>query len=252
MSNMRILLLDIETSPHRVYVWSLFDQVVNLDRVIEAGGTLSWAAKWYGTKGIMFNSLQKEKAKGGMIKEIHALLEEADVVVHYNGKKFDIPVLNKEFILAGLTPPSGYKEIDLYHVVKHRFRFASNKLSYVSGALGIGAKTNHKGMELWKGCMDGDKKSWAVMEKYNKQDVNLLEKLYVKVLPWIKQHPNHGLYVDEGRPVCKNCGSKHVIKNGVEFTTIGKYHRFRCGDCGTPLRGSVLLNKVSERREMLR
>lgn len=249
---MKILHLDIETSPHKVYVWGLFDQNVYIDQIVEAGRTLCWAAKWHGTKGMMFNSLQKEKSKGQMIKDIHALLEEADAVVHYNGKKFDIPVLNKEFILAGLTPPSNYKEIDLLLVSRDRFKFTSNKLDYVAQTLGLGAKTNHKGMELWKGCMENDKASWATMEKYNKQDVNLLEKLYIKVLPWIKQHPNHGLYVDEGRPVCKNCGSKHVIKKGVEFTTVGKYHRYRCGDCGAPQRGPVLLNSAKERREILR
>lgn len=250
MSNMKILHLDIETSPHKVYVWGLYDQNVYIDQIVEAGRTLCWAAKWHGTNKIMFSSLYGNKQ--GMIKEVHALLNEADAVVHYNGKKFDIPVLNKEFILAGLTPPSDYKEIDLLRVARHRFKFTSNKLDYVAQTLGIGAKLNHKGMELWKGCMENDVKAWKVMEKYNKQDVNLLEKLYVRILPWIRQHPNHGLYVDEGRPVCKNCGSKRVTKKGTEFTQVGKYQRYRCGDCGTPLRGATLLNSATERRELLR
>jgi len=252
MSAMRILHLDIETTPNKVYAWGLFQQDIYIDQIVEAGKTLCWAAKWHGTKGMMFNSLHKEKTKGAMIKEIHALLEEADAVVHYNGKKFDIPVLNKEFILANITPPSGFKEIDLLHVAKQRFRFTSNKLDYVAQTLGIGSKLHHKGMELWKGCMENDAKSWQTMEKYNKQDVNLLEKLYVKVLPWIKQHPNHGLYVDENRPVCKNCGSPKVTKKGVEFTQVGKYQRYRCSSCGTPLRGSILLNPIEERRRLLK
>lgn len=251
MSAMKILHIDIETSPNKVYCWGLWQQNIYLDQIVDSGKTLCWAAKWHGSNKILFNSLYDQKSKGGMIKEIHSLLDEADVVVHYNGKKFDIPVLNKEFILAGLTPPANYKEIDLLRVARHRFRFTSNKLDYVAQILGIGAKLNHKGMELWKGCMENDIKSWRVMEKYNKQDVKLLEKLYIKILPWIQQHPNHGLYVDN-RPVCKNCGSAKVIKKGVEFTGVGKYQRYKCGDCGTPLRGAVLLNSAAERKAILR
>jgi DNA polymerase elongation subunit (family B) len=251
MSSMKILYLDIETSPHKVYAWGLWDQNVYIDQIVEAGRTLCWAAKWYGKDKIMFNSVYQQKNKHDMIKEIHVLLEEADAVVHYNGKKFDIPVLNKEFILAGLNPPSSYKEIDLLRVAKERFKFASNKLDYVAQILGIGAKLNHKGMELWKGCMENDPKSWRVMEQYNKQDVRLLEKLYKKVLPWIIGHPNHGLYVED-RPVCRNCGCKKIIKKGFEFTQVGKYQRFRCTGCGASLRGATLLNSIQERRELLR
>lgn len=252
MSNMKILHIDIETSPNKVYCWGLWDQNISINQIVEAGKTLCWAAKWHGTNKMLFNSLHVEKTKGGMIREIHALLEEADAVVHYNGKKFDIPVLNKEFILAGMIPPSTYKEIDLLLVSRDRFKFTSNKLDYVAQSLGLGSKTNHKGMELWKGCMEGDKKSWQIMEKYNKQDVNLLEKLYVKVLPWIKQHPNHGLYASFTRPVCKNCGSAAVKKNGFEYSLVGKYQRYRCTDCWTPLRSSVLLNSAEERKRLLR
>lgn len=252
MSRMKILHVDIETSPNKVYAWGLFDQNIYIDQIVEAGRTLCWTAKWHGDKKMMFNSLYTQKSKGAMIKEIHSLLEEADVVVHYNGKKFDIPVLNKEFIIAGLTPPSSYKEVDLLRIARERFKFTSNKLEYVAKFLGLGGKVDHKGMELWKGCMENDPKAWKTMEKYNKQDVNLLEKLYVKILPWIKQHPNHGLYLDESRPVCRNCGSAKVIKKGVEFTDVGKYQRYRCKECGTPQRGATLLNTLNERKELLR
>ncbi|NIV35232.1 MAG: hypothetical protein GWN58_38990, partial [Anaerolineae bacterium] len=51
----------------------------------------------------------------GMLEGAWELLDEADAVVHYNGKKFDIPTLNREFVKYGFTPPSPYKQIDLYH-----------------------------------------------------------------------------------------------------------------------------------------
>jgi len=251
-SKMRILLLDIETSPNKVYTWGLWDQNIGLNQIEEVGYTMCWAAKWLDSREVLFNSTQMEKRKGEMIKEIHSLLEEADAVVHYNGKKFDIPTLNKEFILAGLQPPSPYKEIDLLRVARQRFRFQSNRLEHVASVLDIGTKTKHMGMDTWRKCMEGDEKAWRLMERYNKQDVKLLEKVYQKMLPWIAQHPNHGLYVDTDRPVCKNCGSPKVIKKGFEFTGVGKYQRYKCKNCGAPLRGATLLNTAAERKKLLR
>jgi len=77
------------------------------------------------------------------------------------------------------------------------------------------------------------------MERYNKQDVRLLPKLYRKLLPWIKNHPNHALFSDTTRPVCPNCGSTHIQKKGIETTATMQYQRYRCADCGTPIRGRV-------------
>lgn len=248
---MKILLLDIETAPHKVYAWGLWDQNIATNQIEEEGYTLCWAAKWYSTSKMLFSSLQTSTRKE-MLKQIHALLDEADAVVHYNGTKFDIPTLNKEFILEGMQPPSPYKEIDLLRVARRRFRFPSNKLNYVAEALGLGSKTKHKGMELWRGCMEEDEASWRIMERYNKQDVKLLEQVYVTMLPWIQNHPNYGLYTDASRPVCKNCGSSRVIKKGVEYTSIGKYHRFKCKACGTNLRGSTLINTKEQRKRLLR
>ena len=70
-----------------------------------------------------------------MLEGIHKLLDEADAVIHYNGKRFDIPSLNKEFLLNGMFPPAPFKEIDLLTVARGRFRFVSNKLDYVAQQL---------------------------------------------------------------------------------------------------------------------
>lgn len=248
---MKILHLDIETAPNRVYCWGLWDQNIGLNQIEEVGYTICWSAKWDGERKIHFSSLQNQ-TKENMIEKIHSLLEEADAVVHYNGTKFDIPTLNREFIVLGLDPPSPYKEIDLLRVARSRFKFPSNKLDFVAQALGLGSKKKHMGMSLWKGCMSNDVASWKTMEAYNKQDVRLLERVYKKMLPWIKTHPNYGLYVDTDRPVCKNCGSGKVIKKGTEYTQVGKYQRYKCGNCGTPMRGATLLNSIEERKKLLR
>ena len=231
---MRILLLDIETAPHKVYSWGLWNQDINPDNIIEQGYTLCWAAKWLDQKQTMFNSVH-ETSRKKMVKQIYDLICEADAIIHYNGTKFDMPILNQEFLFDSLDPPSSYSDIDLLKTARKQFRLPSNKLDYVAQYLGLGSKTKHKGMIMWHDCMAGCPKAWRVMKKYNKQDVRLLEKVYYVLLPWIHNHPNWGHYVEGG--CCRNCGSKRIKKDGWERKTIVPYQRYRCLDCGRPLKG---------------
>lgn len=233
---MKRLILDIETAPNTAHIWGLFKQNIGINQILASGYVMCWAAKWYGEEKIYFSSINRTSPKK-MLKEIHKLLDEADAVIHYNGKKFDIPTLNKEFVLHGFKPPLTYKQIDLYQVVRSTFRFASNKLDYVLRALGIGEKVKHEGHELWIRCLNGDQDAWDQMEEYNIGDVKPLEALYERILPWIYNHPNHALYANTERPTCTNCGSSHVIKKGFETTKTQRYQRYVCKDCGTPLRG---------------
>lgn len=226
----KILFLDIETAPNTAYVWGLFDQNINIGNVIETSRVLCWAAKWRGSDTIMFQSEVGKKGKQHMLTEIHKLLDEADAVVHYNGTRFDIPNLNKEFIEAGMTPPSPFKEIDLLKTMRKKFKFTSNKLDFITKQLNLGSKTKHAGMSLWVDCMAGDKAAWKKMEEYNKNDVVLLESLYDRVLPWIKGTINYGIFDDHA--VCPHCGSEDLQKRGFNYTPTAKYQRYSCNSCG--------------------
>ena len=232
---MKILLLDIESSPNTAHVWGLWQQNVSINQLMESSYVLCYAAKWLGEDEIHFDSVHQSKPKA-MLKGIHVLLDEADAVVHYNGTKFDIPTLNKEFLLHRYNPPSPYKQIDLLRVVRSNFRFPSNKLDYVSQRLGLGAKESHEGHDLWVKCMNGDKDAWKRMESYNIQDVVLLESLYSTLLPWIKSHPNHNLYTSD--TVCPTCSGHRLQKRGTAVSITGAYQRYQCKDCGSWSQGA--------------
>ena len=231
-NNMKILMLDIETAPHRVCAWGFWDQNIGLEQIEEPGFTLCWAAKWYKDRSIKFSSIHTN-GNEAMLQGIYDLIEEADAVVHYNGTRFDMPTLNQEFLTSGLGPPAPYQQIDLLRTARSQFRLPSNKLNYVARHLGVEGKYEHKGMRLWKDCMAGDDKAWKTMEKYNKQDVNLLEQVYEEFLPWITNHPNQGLFTESTDMVCPNCGGKHLTKRGHYYTKTMHYQRLQCQDCGT-------------------
>ena len=202
---------------------------------MDSSYVMCWAAKWLGEPHVMFDSLHISSKKK-MLMRIYKLLEEADAVIHYNGSRFDIPTLNKEFLLQKLSPPAPYQQIDLLKTARSKFRFPSNKLDYIAKSLGLQGKFKHAGHELWVKCMAGDAEAWKEMELYNVQDVHLLEQVYAKLLPWIVGHPNQGLYRPPGQEVtdvCPNCGSSHLVRRGYSYTTLSKYQRFKCKECGT-------------------
>ena len=244
---MKILLLDIETAPNVAHVWGLWQQNVGLNQIIDSGYVMCWAAKWYEDNEVIFDGINKSSPKT-MLTRIHKLLTEADAVIHYNGTKFDIPTLNKEFLLYGMLPPAPYKQMDLLRVARSQFRFPSNKLDYIARAMGLGKKTQHTGHELWIQCMAKNKEAWATMEEYNKNDVVLLEKVYEKLKPWIKNHVNHGIYEDG--LCCPNCASIKYQRRGFEYTRAYKYQRFQCSSCGTWFRG-VQNNLAGEPRRFV-
>lgn len=227
---MRTLLIDIETAPHTALVWGPKNTYIQPKNIIEDGYTMCFAAKHLGERGIIFKSAHHDGTED-MITTAWQLLHDADAVVHYNGTKFDIPILNGDFVDHGLTPPSDYAEIDLLKTARRKFRRYSNKLDEIARWLGCGGKVQHKGMDLWIECMAGDESAWRVMKRYNRQDVVLLEKVYHKLLPWLVNHPNVGLYSD--RPACPKCGGNRLSKRGTSRTKTQIYVRYQCQDCGT-------------------
>lgn len=236
----RILIIDIETSPNLADVWGLWNNNVSLSQLRESTRMLCFAAKWYGERGTLFASEQISGHRD-MVQTAWDLLDQADAVMHYNGRRFDTPHLYREFLLAGLTPPSPFKQIDLCDVVKHRFRFPSNKLQYVSTALGLAGKVSHEGHDLWVKVMAGDPDAWARMETYNRQDVDLLEEVYEILLPWIPGHPHRHLYGGSG---CAKCGHDTVVPDGVYRTALSAFLQYRCTSCGHWMRDSKRLYGV--------
>jgi DNA polymerase elongation subunit (family B) len=234
MKNLKILVLDIETGPSLAYIWSLWDKHVPIQRIVENGTTLCWAAKWVDDEAVYTGSLDKHSELESMLR-LKSLMDDADCIVHYNGKKFDIPIINRDMLRLGILPPSPHKDIDLLETVKRRFRFISNKLDYVAQYLGLGEKTKHAGFEMWVGCMKNDPESWRMMKTYNIQDVRLTEQVYKKLLPWLDRHPSHGNVTNE--LVCPKCGSDDFLRKGFALTNTQKYQRYLCRGCGGWFRG---------------
>lgn len=253
----KILILDIETAPILGHVWGLWDQTVSLNQIKSDWHVLSWAAKWFGEKKVMYADQRKVKNiedDGDLLKGVWKLLDEADIIVTQNGKSFDQKKLFARFILNGMKPPSSFKHIDTKQIASRRFAFTSNKLEYLTSKLCKKHKKlktkKFQGFELWKACLAGNQEAWQEMERYNKQDVLSLEELYTVLMPW-DNSINFALYTDESIIVC-SCGSKSLTRNGFAYTSVGKYQRYKCANCGAEARSGDNEFSKEKKQSLLR
>jgi len=250
----RILLLDIETSPLLGYVWSLWNNNVGLNQLKEDWHLLSWSAKWLGEKEIFYmdqrgrRNIEDDKR---LCNGIWKLMDKADIILTQNGKKFDIKKLNSRFLYWHMPPPSSYRQIDTCEIAKKKFGFTSNKLEYMADKF-TGSKKMTKrefaGFELWSECLKGNIRAWKEMEKYNKMDVVVLEKLYGRLKQW-DNTIQFNTYSDKFDNVC-NCGSTSFVRNGFYYTNRGKYQRFKCTECNTETHDATNLLSSADRKNV--
>lgn len=235
-----ILVYDIENTPGLAWVWGAYDQnVIAMERDWHL---LSFAYKWLNTDEVGFVSMYQDPEFYAdttndkfVAERLAALFDRADVVVAHNGDKFDRRKANARFLFWGIDPPSPYQTIDTLKIAKREFNNYSNSLQELGRIHELGAKVQNSGFKLWRDCMRGDTAAWQMMEDYNRQDVVLLESLYIKLLPWIglpgkPSGINYGFW-NKGTMVCPNCGHDHLTEAGVHRTLVSEFEVYRCERC---------------------
>ena len=236
----RILTLDIETAPLKVYNWSLWQDSTSVNMIDTEWQILAVCAKWLGGKP-SYMDIRFAHTDRDLLQWVWGLLNTADIVITQNGKSFDIKKINARLIAEGFPPYSPIRQIDTKEVAHKHFGFTSNKLEWMGKNIAKVAKSQHKkfpGFELWAECLKGNVAAWNEMQKYNIQDVVATEKLYLKMRPWVEGHPNLGTYdTASGLIPCPKCGSSDVQRRGTSVTQTGRYPRFCCMSCGGWARG---------------
>ena len=242
-TKIRTLLLDIESSPNIAYVWGKWEQNV-LGDFIRERQIICFAWKWLDEKETHVLSLPrfpmylKDRLNNkSLVQELHNIISCADIVIGHNLVQFDDKMANTDFIVNGFEPPPPHKTVDTLKVARSRFGFNSNKLDDLGARLKLGRKKKTGGFDLWVRCLAGEPDAWRTMEEYNRQDVVLLEKVYLKMRPWMINHP--AVAYKESCPVC---GSKNTQKSGFVFSKVGKKQRYKCR-CGQWFCGPTVKEK---------
>jgi hypothetical protein len=226
----RILFLDIETKLIEAYTFGIRDQHLTYKQIKDAKDARSIhcvGLKWHGERKTTVLS-EWEHGYRGMLEGVHKALCEADAVATYNGARFDLPKLQGQFLIEGMTPPPPPTQIDIFKSVR-RMGFICNKLDYIAPILGLGSKVKHDGLEMWIAVRNECPKAQAKMARYCAGDVRLTEEVYDRVLPYIVNHPR----LHETPPKdCASCGSDNVQRRGYNRSKAFKTERLQCMDCG--------------------
>lgn len=233
----KIYLFDLETSPIVAYLWSKWTNGVSDKSIIRDWQIISWSGKWlFEDKVESMACTGKEMIANDdkrIVTELWKRFEEADIIIAHNVDKFDKKKANARFFVHGLLPPSPYQTIDTLKQSRNNFAFTSHRLDWIAKeVLGIRGK-NDAPYELWKEAMVGNEKAIKQMREYCDQDVRVLEDVYLALRPWIKPHPNVGLWNVGEEKVCTACGSENLKLLETPYRTyVNTYDAHRCGDCG--------------------
>lgn len=223
--------LDIEIMANLIYAWGIYEQNA-VDKYRE-WYIMSYAYRVKGEKKTHvvalpdFPRFKKDPTDDyDLVKTLWELFDKHDVIIAHNAD-FDIKKSCARFLHHGLPPPSPYVGVCTKKLAKSRFKMDSNKLDHIGKYTGVGTKLKHQGFDLWKACEAKDKKAWAIMRKYNKMDVDLLVRIYEKMIPWAKNSPK--LYF---HAKCKYCGSNKTQWRG-DYPAKKPYgKRYQCTESG--------------------
>ena len=229
---------DIETSLMDVLTFGMWKQNIATNAILRDWNIICVSWKILGKKKVHSCSVlgDKDRFKKNphddyhVVKTVRDMLDGVDILIHHYGDAFDLKKFNSRVIYHGLPPLKKLLTIDTLKETKKIASFTSNKLDWLGKQL-VGDSKDKTNFQLWIDCAAGDKKAIKYMAKYCNQDVALLEKVYLKLLPYMKSHPN---IADIHTHNCPKCNSAETTrhKNRMMASGLQKEQR-QCNNCGS-------------------
>ena len=255
----KILFLDVEVQGSVNIAFPRFKANISPDAVLSEPYLLTYAANWLHedenqilcegindwyifTEGQPHNDIF-------LVEALYELLDEADIVIAHNAG-FDVGQINARFAYHGIDPPSPYKVICTLQGLRKYFKLPANSLDASTKYFELERKHKHEGIKLWVDCYKGDEDAFERMKEYNRGDIPTLRQLYMKIRPFMQNHPNVGLYYNDDKIRCNTCGSDVMIKQDSKYayTNLSKFETYRCDNCGSHKR---LRKNVRTKEQMM-
>jgi hypothetical protein len=244
MNMPRIVLWDVENSHNLAAVFQLkHNDYINADNIVRERFLICAAWKELGVPKVHSVSVLDDAKlfkrepfnDRHVITTLHKVLSEADVLVAHNGDEFDLKLTKGRMLVHGLPPLPPILTIDTLKTARSQFLLNANNLNYLGNLLGVGQKKPTK-PGLWLQVLRGDRKAIADMVAYNRGDVELLERVFNKLRPYMPNHVNRELF-GQAEGACPRCGSLHIQKRGLYRTRVQIYQKYYCTECTGWFRG---------------
>lgn len=236
----KMLVWDIETSSidilHRQYDLTVNTKRFSPDEIVRDWTMLGASWKLIGEDKVTCISVSSKNPLDDymVVKTTYEAIAKADILIGHNSDAFDLKKFNARAIFYGMNPLPQKQQIDTLKEARKYFKFTSNKLSYLANYLGIDSKDESP---KWDKILNGDKDELSIMREYNKKDVIVTEQLYLKLVSWMRTHPNVSIYSPikdiEGNIIlsCPKCNSTNYKKNGFRYGKKKATQRYECNNC---------------------
>lgn len=228
------LFFDIETSPMVVYSWRVGWKLnIGTHNIIEDWKVICISYKWEHEDIVRNFTWDKNQCDKKMLEDFIKVANKADEIVAHNGDRFDIKKIRTRCIFHRIPMFPNYRSLDTLKKAKSGFNFNSNRLDYIAKFLGVGAKLEHEGFDMWVKCMQGDKQALIDMVKYCDMDIIVLEDVFFVMQNYMKHNSHAGILTGGYKHECPNCGGDHTILLKNNFTAAGTIKRLmECTTCG--------------------
>lgn len=228
------LFFDIETSPMIVYSWRTgYKLNIGTDNIIEDWKVICISYKWEHEDKVKNLTWDENQCDKQMLIDFIKIANEADELIAHNGDRFDIKKIRTRCVYHRIPMFPTYKTLDTLKKAKSGFVFNSNRLDYIAKFLGVGAKLEHEGFDMWVKCLQGDKEALKNMVEYCDMDIIVLEDVFFVLQNYIKNNTHTGVHNGKLKASCPNCGSEDVSLLKNNFTALGTIKRYmECNPCG--------------------
>lgn len=233
MQPVKRLFFDIETSPIIAYTWRVGWKLnIGTDNIIEDWKIICISYGWEGEDKIHTLSWDKNHCDKQLLIDFVKIANQADELVAHNGDRFDIKKIRTKCIFHRIPMFPNYRTLDTLKKAKSGFTFNSNRLDYIAKYLGVGAKLEHEGFNMWVKCMQGDKQALKDMIKYCEMDIVVLQDVFLVMQSYIKQNIHAGTLNEGIKCDCPSCGGSNVDYLKLNVTAAGTPKRqMECQTC---------------------
>jgi hypothetical protein len=228
------LFFDIETSYNIVKAWRIgYDINLTPESIIQERAIICICYKWEGDSQVKYLTWNKGDDKD-MILKFSEILNQADEVIGHNSDRFDIKWFRTRCLYHNVSVTPFIQSIDTLKEAKKLFLFNSNKLDYIGKFLSLGGKIETGGLQLWDDIiLRNSRSAMKTMVAYCIKDVELLEEVFNKLNPYLKNKVTKTIRLDGDGNHCIECDSTNLRKVKLRISAAGRYtQQYQCKDCG--------------------
>lgn len=221
MAEPRILFFDIEST--------------NLNATF--GTILCIGYKWLGNPKVHVPTILQYSKNNflddkGLVQSFSEVYNSADYSCGHYAQRFDVPMIQSKLIKYGLPPLAPVPLIDTWRVVRDNLKLHSNRLATIQEFLGCKHAKTGINFDDWLQAAHGNKKALKEVVEHCRLDVLVLEEVFLKLRPLMKNEPARRLFTDTPNGSCISCGSNKIQARGYQVAKTRKFQRFQCQSCG--------------------